>query len=76
MGYIFGIYINFGYKNPSILTPYNLIDIALIIGRVTNAVAGMSQTIPFHEFFGSNLWRVFDIWPKCVVQCVHSPEGG
>ena len=26
--YIFGIYIKFGYKNPSILTPYDSIDVA------------------------------------------------
>ena len=26
--YIFGIYIKFGYKNPSILTPYVLVDVA------------------------------------------------
>ena len=26
--YIFGIYIKFGYKNPSILTPYDLVDVA------------------------------------------------
>ena len=26
--YIFGIYIKFGYKNPSILTPSNSVDVA------------------------------------------------
>ena len=26
--YIFGNYIKFGYKNPSILAPYNLVDVA------------------------------------------------
>jgi hypothetical protein len=26
--YIFGIYIKFGYKNPSILTPCNSVDVA------------------------------------------------
>ena len=26
--YFFGIYIKFGYKNPSILTPYNSVDVA------------------------------------------------
>ena len=26
--YIFGIYIKFGYKNPSTLTPYNSVDFA------------------------------------------------
>jgi hypothetical protein len=26
--YIFGIYIKFGYKNPSILAPYNSVSVA------------------------------------------------
>ena len=26
--YIFGIYIKFGYKNPSVLTPYDSVDFA------------------------------------------------
>ena len=33
--YIFGIYIKFGYKNPSILTPCDSVDIATI-GWVTS----------------------------------------
>ena len=50
LAYFFGIYIKFGYKNPSILTPYNLVDIALIIGRVTNAVAGMTLYLFLSRF--------------------------
>ena len=30
--YIFGIYIKFGCKNPSILTPYGSVDVAIQVG--------------------------------------------
>ena len=25
----------------------------------------------FHDFFKSNFWRVFDIWPKCDAEAKH-----
>ena len=32
--HIFGIYIKFGYKNPSILTPSNSVDVATKLEKV------------------------------------------
>jgi len=31
-----------------------------LVLKICQTVAGMSKTSPFHEFFGSNFWRVFE----------------
>jgi hypothetical protein len=33
---------------------------------ICQTVAGISVVRQFHDFFKSNFWRVFDIWPYCA----------
>ena len=42
------------------------------ISKTRQTVAGMSMTSQFHDFFGSNFWRVFDVWNHCAAWDVGS----
>lgn len=52
---------------PSKLQQIHIISVSghcmCLVLKICQTVAGISKTSPFHEFFGSNFWLVFDIWP-------------